>query len=121
MNHCFTVRGRAVGKQRARVAFGHAYTPEKTRSWESLVGWYISAELMQRCLPVPLFVEGHVTVVMDFYLSGKRIPDSDNLAKSCMDGSNGILWTDDNQVRDLHIRVHACPANQQRVEIEVSQ
>ena len=33
----FTVSGVPVGKQRPRVAAGHAYTPKKTRDYEKHV------------------------------------------------------------------------------------
>lgn len=31
------------------------------------------------------------------------VPDSDNVAKNC-DGLNGVVWLDDAQVTDLHVR-----------------
>lgn len=31
-------------------------------------------------------------------------PDSDNLAKTYLDACNGIVWNDDNQVADLHVK-----------------
>ena len=44
-------------------------------------------------------------------------PDVDNYIKSTLDGLNGILWQDDNQIVD--ISAHKFYSDRPRVEIEV--
>ncbi len=44
-------------------------------------------------------------------------PDTDNYIKSTLDGLNGLLWEDDNQIVDLV--AHKYYSDKPRVEIEV--
>ena len=44
-------------------------------------------------------------------------PDTDNYIKSTLDGLNGLLWEDDNQIVDL--MAHKYYSDKPRVEIEV--
>lgn len=44
-------------------------------------------------------------------------PDTDNYIKSTLDGLNGVLWEDDNQIVDLV--AHKYYSDKPRVEIEV--
>ncbi len=46
-------------------------------------------------------------------------PDTDNYIKSTLDGLNGILWEDDNQIVDLI--AHKYYSDQPRVEVEVNE
>ena len=45
-------------------------------------------------------------------------PDTDNYIKSTLDGLNGLLWEDDNQIVDLV--AHKYYSDKPRVEIEVT-
>ena len=49
--------------------------------------------------------------------------DIDNVAKSVLDGLNGIAWEDDTIVYDLHITKHyVCDENDpERVEVKICQ
>jgi len=61
-----------------------------------------------------------VAVKIDLHLHGKRRIDVDNCAKSILDGMNGIVYEDDNQVVDLRVRkLRESNKKEQRVEIEV--
>ena len=44
-------------------------------------------------------------------------PDLDNYIKSALDGLNGILWTDDARIVDLHAHKHY--SDRPRIEITV--
>lgn len=64
--------------------------------------------------------EGPVEVIATAYIYGNRSGDVDNLAKSWLDGMNGIIWRDDRQVTDLIIRKRpAASKDEERAEIEV--
>ena len=45
-------------------------------------------------------------------------PDTDNYIKSTLDGLNGLLWEDDNQIVDLI--AHKYYSDNPRVEVEVN-
>lgn len=48
-------------------------------------------------------------------------PDLDNYIKSCLDGLNGVLWKDDNQITDLIAHKRYAEDFNLRIEIEVEE
>lgn len=61
---------------------------------------------------------GPVFVALDIYT--RRKMDLDNVAKSILDGLNGIAYVDDDQVVELLVRKHRVKAaTEERVEIEI--
>ncbi|MDR2209373.1 MAG: RusA family crossover junction endodeoxyribonuclease [Azoarcus sp.] len=128
----FTVPGHPVGKARPRFTrSGHAYTPEKTASFENLVK--LAAKNAMRDLAP---IEGSVSaeVISSFpvpaswskkkrqaALNGEVMPtvkpDADNVAKAVLDAINGICYADDSQVVTLHIekRYSATPLTVVRI------
>lgn len=117
----FTVLGVPVPKGRPRIAirggFARAYTPAKTRDYESLLAGEGKVAMRSR---KPL--EGALKVEIKAYLpipkaASKRLrmdmrnnvvkhvkkPDADNLFK-VVDALNGICWHDDNQIVDANIQ-----------------
>jgi crossover junction endodeoxyribonuclease RusA len=110
-----TVPGRPVPKARPRLGVrgrkAFVYTPMATKEYEKLVGWVAKAT---GCRPVKM----PVAVVLDVYI--KRKLDADNIAKSILDGLNGIAYEDDDQVVELLVRKHRVKAAaDERVEIEI--
>lgn len=110
-----TVPGRPVPKGRPRLGMNgrkaYVYTPPETKEYEKLVGWVAKAT---GCKPVKI----PVAVVLDVYI--KRKLDVDNIAKSILDGLNGIAYEDDDQVVALLVRKHLVKdASDERVEIEI--
>lgn len=118
----FTVYAKAVGKARPRVTtrfgYAHAYTPAKTREFETLVGLAAKRAMCQRP-PVAsgqaLFVQITVSLVPPLSWSKKRRseafgafcskkPDTDNVAKAILDAMNGIVYEDDAQVVGLIVQ-----------------
>lgn len=122
----FEIPGPVRGKARTRSmsgtrkdgsTFQHHYTPDQTVNYEALVK-LAAAEAMAGRPPI----EGAVSVsILVVYLKSKwtrkereaaalfllrptRTPDCDNIAKSICDGCNKIVYLDDRQVWDLHIR-----------------
>lgn len=93
----FTIPGEPVPKGRPRVANGHAYTPERTRTATEAAQW-----AMKRAMKGKRPLTDDVALTLDFQ-GGKAMlrADIDNLAKLVMDAGNGILWEDDRQVKVL--------------------
>ena len=111
----FVVPGRPVPKERPRLGVrgrkAFIYTPPATREYEKLVGWMARCA---GCKPVKI----PVAVALDVYI--KRKMDADNIAKSILDGLNGIAYEDDDQVVELLVRKHRVKAAaEERVEIEI--
>ena len=101
------------GRPRLGVKGGKAfvYTPAATKEYEEMVGW---AAKSAGCRPV----EGPVSVAISVYVKGRL--DADNIAKSILDGLNGIAYEDDDQVIELLVRKHKVTRKEEeRVEIEV--
>lgn len=101
-----------VAKQRARVVTGGAYTPRKTRDYETMVG-YRARSAMGGKPPteaaVVLLVEFGVPIPSSW--TGKRRsdaeaglvvpaskPDLTNYVKAIEDAMNGIVYRDDSQI-----------------------
>lgn len=113
MTQTFTVPGLPIAKARPRA--GHMnngririYTPQKTLNYERDVAWEAKHAKIRRA-------EGIVAVTLRFF--GCK-GDADNLAKSVLDGLNGIAYNDDRQIEELHIYVDRVgkPA---RTEVEI--
>jgi len=108
----FEIPGRPMPKQRPRVGrYGNIYTPPQTKEYENLVGWVAKSA---GCRPV----EGPVSVALSVYVKGRL--DADNIAKSILDGLNGVAYEDDDQVVELVVRKHKVQRKEEeRVEIEI--
>jgi crossover junction endodeoxyribonuclease RusA len=89
----FTVDGQPVPKQRPRVANGHAYTPQRTADWEALVQAEAWVAMQGRYA-----IASDVEVILRFCRKGKRRADLDNMCKGVLDGMNGVVFEDDDQV-----------------------
>jgi crossover junction endodeoxyribonuclease RusA len=113
--YSITIPGRPVPKGRPRLGVRgrkvFVYTPPATVEYERLVGWAAKAT---GCKPT----FGPVFVALDIYT--RRKMDLDNVAKSILDGLNGIAYVDDDQVVELLVRKHKVRcAKEERVEIEI--
>lgn len=59
-----------------------------------------------------------MSVALSVYVKGRL--DADNIAKSILDGLNGIAYEDDDQVIELLVRKHKVTRKEEeRVEIEI--
>ena len=117
----FTVDGNPVGKQRARYVkrgnFVSAYTPEKTRTYESLIKEKaIEAMGSSEPLETPVTLYLYIKVPIPKSYSKKRIeaclngfeqpikkPDASNILKSVEDGMNSVVYKDDSQIVNIHV------------------
>lgn len=90
------VPGNPVSKGRPRCGRRGAYTDEKTKQAEQLIGWLWKERYGLEPWTTP------VRVTLTF-LEGpaQRSQDIDNLAKLVLDALNGIAWVDDAQVMSL--------------------
>ena len=125
---------KAKGRPRMRVVNGHAqaYTPKKTRQFEST-----AAELIAKHSPPSLLVGPvHLGVVFVLprpkRLDGKKHPagfvkcdkrpDASNLLKSLEDAiqNSGQVWSDDSQVQHLIVeKVYAEKGGKPRIEVRI--
>jgi len=116
----FTVEGTPVGKGRPKFArrgnFVTAYTPTKTRTYESLIA-EAARKAMGSSEPLETPVAAYIYIVVpvpqsypkkrrDACLNGlerpTKKPDIDNIVKAFLDSMNGIVYKDDTQVVNLH-------------------
>ena len=104
----YTIPGPPRPLKRHGFAHGHAYDPQQNKEQKSQVGtWAFQAMRAKRYFePFPC----DVAVTLEFYLERPqrtkfmrpRRGDVDNYCKLVLDGMNGIVYQDDNQVTDLH-------------------
>ena len=117
----FKVDANPVGKQRARYVkrgnFVSTYTPEKTRTYETLIR-DAATEAMGTSEPLetPVTLYLYIRVPIPKSYSKKKLeaclngmdqpikkPDASNILKSVEDGMNGIVYKDDSQIINLHV------------------
>jgi Holliday junction resolvase RusA-like endonuclease len=117
----FHIDGEPVPKGRPKftsiAGFMRTYTPRKTVDYELTVRAAAKAamgptDLLETPVGVYLYIrlpipKSHSKKRKDACLSGQekpiKKPDIDNLAKSILDGMNGVVWKDDSQIVSLHI------------------
>lgn len=118
----FIIRGDPVGKARHRKSkSGGYYTPEKTASYERLVGQTAQAEMVGQAPALgPLLVE-----ITAFFKLPKRTPkkrqfngphvkkpDIDNVVKAIFDGMQNIVMADDKQICSLSVAKIQAPIDE---------
>lgn len=102
---------RPVPKGRPRIGRGgHAFTPQKTRDFESVVSSYMKAAMIGRAPlqgPVRATIQAHIGgIVATFeeirdHAGSTLRGDVDNYAKAVLDAANGIIFADDKQVMKI--------------------
>lgn len=106
----FIVEGEPIGKQRPRYAYGHMYTPKKTKDYErkileaynktgfEMINGYISVDVYA-FYKIPKSVTKKQKEQM---IKGEILPvvkpDLDNVIKCVLDALNGIAFKDDKDV-----------------------
>jgi len=117
----FKVDGTPVPKGRARYArrgnFISTYTPEKTRTYETLIrDSAIEAMGSSEPLETPVSLYLYIRVPIPKSCTKKRLeaidngsekptkkPDASNILKSVEDGMNGVVYHDDSQIINIHV------------------
>lgn len=128
------IPGEAVAKGRPRVTrTGHAFTPEKTASYESYVRW-IAVEAMKdhkRFEDEPLSVHVLVDIeppeswsekkkraALEGAIQPAKRPDLDNVLKALTDAMNGITYKDDALICILSARKRYAAKAQVVIDVE---
>jgi Holliday junction resolvase RusA-like endonuclease len=118
----FEVKGDPKGKGRPRFTragkFTRVYTDKQTLDYEALIKFF-AAEAMGSTDPLetPVSVFLYIRHAVPQSYSKKRTeaclsgleqpckkPDIDNIAKTYLDGMNGVVFLDDTQVVDLNVK-----------------
>jgi Holliday junction resolvase RusA-like endonuclease len=117
----FKVDATPVPKARARyVRRGNhisTYTPEKTRTYETLIrDAAIEAMGTSEPLETPVTLYLHIRVPIPKSCTKKRLeaiqngsekpikkPDASNILKSVEDGMNSVVYKDDSQIVNIHV------------------
>jgi Holliday junction resolvase RusA-like endonuclease len=116
----FTIPGPPVGKGRPRFSTQggtpRSYTPAVTREYEALIAAR-AAEAMHGNAPLQTQLTVYIYAAMGIPLSWSKAkrqaalegdiyparPDVDNIAKTVLDGMNGVVYADDAQVTYLKV------------------
>ena len=118
----FTVPGAPQGKARPRVTrAGHAYTPEKTKAYETVVRQCYLQNVGMRHFPDGTAICAHIyasypvpkgtskkdrQAMLDGKILPTKKPDADNIAKIILDALNGYAYKDDSCVVRLTVSKH---------------
>ena len=118
----FQVEGDPKGKGRPRFSrvgnFTKVYTDKQTLTYEAMIATFAKqamggTELLKTPVSVFLYVrlpvpQSYSKKRRDACLSGLekpcKKPDIDNIAKTYLDAMNGVIFVDDTQVIDLHVK-----------------
>lgn len=118
----FQVEGDPKGKGRPRFGrfgkFTRVYTDKQTTDYEAVIKSYAahamgSSDPLETAVSVFLYVrlavpQSYSKKRTEACLSGLenpcKKPDIDNIAKTYLDAMNGVIFKDDTQVIDLHVK-----------------
>ena len=118
----FQVEGDPKGKGRPRFTqagkFTRVYTDKQTLDYEAVIKSYAahamgSSDPLETAVSVFLYVrlpvpQSYSKKRTEACLSGLekpcKKPDIDNIAKTYLDAMNGVIFKDDTQVIDLHVK-----------------
>ncbi len=125
----FQVEGDPKGKGRPRFSrvgnFTKVYTDKQTLSYEAMIATFAKQAMggtEPLKTPVSVFLYVRLPIPQSYpkkrkeaCLNGSELPckkpDIDNIAKTYLDAMNGVIFVDDTQVIDLHVKkVYAAEA-----------
>ena len=116
----FVIQGEPTSKARPRVVDGRAYTPERTASAEAQVqAAYLGCG---NRLTLKSFESGaRYSVTMLFACQTRQRRDIDNMVKLILDALNGVAWTDDAQVTEIHASKVLVPVGRARTDVVIAE
>ena len=94
----FTVPGTPVPKGRPRFGSGHAYTPQRTKTYEAKVKM-LALKARQEARLKPF--QGDVSLYVQIW--GLKQGDITNVVKALEDAMNGVIYDDDKQISYLEV------------------
>ena len=118
----FQVEGDPKGKGRPRFSrvgsFTKVYTDKQTLSYEAMIAFFAKQAMGVTDLletPVSVFLYVRLPVPQSYSKKRREVclggtekpckkPDIDNIAKTYLDAMNGVIFVDDTQVVDLHVK-----------------
>lgn len=132
MKYSFVIKEKAIGKERPRKGKNGFYTPTKTKDFEDKVK---QAFISKYPIDSKYMLKPFRAKISVFYEPAKsksrkektrlikervytKKPDCDNIAKSILDGLNGLAYKDDSQVVELLIGKHYSMFSEIQVELE---
>lgn len=95
----FTVLGPPMPKERPRLGRRGVFTPRSTSAYERKVKF---AAMAAGARPI---ASGDVCLSIAIYFPDRRRRDADNVFKAISDAGNGVLYSDDSQVKEGHFSV----------------
>ena len=102
---------------RARVVGKRAYLPARSRQFRFALQLLVSQKMRGREL-----ITAPIKITMHFYkkyrAETRGYGDLDNHVKTVLDALNGIVWTDDSLIVELHAFKHS---GEPKIIIEVNQ
>lgn len=126
----FTIPGIPVPKARPRVVRGHAFTPKKTKDYETLVqdvynltvGEYLGDSaivvMIDLYFPIPeSYSKSKRKRIADGEIKHTKRPDVDNCAKAILDALNEVAYKDDAQIVESRITKHYAIDGEVRAEV----
>lgn len=125
----------AAGRPRfsSRGGFVKAYDPKKSRDYKKMIKKQAMQQLPSDYEPFAFPIDVDIKVYRPIQKSvskkeyARRLsndvrpivkPDADNYIKIILDGLNGLVWLDDNQITD--VAAHKYYSDKPRVEVEVN-
>jgi len=108
------VLGNPIPKGRPRIVGRHAYTPRRTKDYETLVRDLAGLEWKREPS------RARLAMTLKFWRENRRLCDLDNLVKSALDSLNGIVFEDDSQI-DVLFAARAIDRDNPRVEILIEE
>ena len=102
----------AAGRPRfsSRGGFAKAYDPKKSRDYKKMI------KKVYRSIQKSVSIKEYARRLSNDVRPIVK-PDTDNYIKIILDGLNGLVWLDDNQVTD--VAAHKYYSDKPRVEVEV--
>ena len=106
------IPGKAVGMALKIGRGGHRYYSAKTITYWNKIAFYAKLQLKQP-------TKEDVVIVLTCYFLDKNYPDLDNISRIYLNAFKKILYTDDAQVADLHIKRIINKKERERTEVEI--